>query len=268
MEIIFLGTGPAINIPRKGCKCLTCKDARKPKSKSKRLNSSILISHKRGSILIDCTPNFINQFSTKLLKEAKIQKLDAIFLTHAHKDASGGLKGLSKFVQKQKKQITLFIHKETFKKLKSKIQNLNSNIQIKLIKPYQTIKLSNFKIVSFPVYHGLKKYPTFGYLINNKIIYASDMKGCPKKSLKYFKKTQILILDASMWFGKKIKGHFNVEEAIKFAQKMRVKKIYLTHLGHTFPPHEKAQKQINQYLKKEKSSIKVKLAFDGMKFKI
>lgn len=330
MNITFLGTGPAINIPRKGCRCLTCKDARKSKSKSRRTNSSVLITHKETNILINCTPDFKKQITTKLptclkttTRQAKIRNdendtlyhseelqpveatknlmgakrptIDAVFLTHAHKDAVGGIKDLIKWLQKNKTQTTLYIHRETLKRLgvkisnfqfpitnknpKSKIKNQKPNIQIKIIKPYQIIKLPNFKIVSFPVYHGLKKYPTFGYLIKspsvsplNKgelrristIIYASDIAGAPKQSLKYFKKAKILILDASMWFGKKIKGHFSAGQAIKFAEKMRAKKLYLTHIGHTFPPHSEAQKQINQYLKKEKVLLKVILTYDGM----
>ncbi len=284
MQTTFLGTGPAINIPRRGCACPTCKDARKPSSKSRRTNSSILIQNKRAGILIDVTPNFDNQITTELRKIRNYENfgIDAVFLTHAHKDAAGGLRNLIKWLKENKTQTTLYTHQETLQRLKPKIRipksETNSkleNLKIKIIKPYKLINLKTYKLISFPVFHGLKRYPTFGYLINNKIIYASDMGGAPEKSFKYFKRAEILILDASMWFGKKIKGHFNVEQVIKFAQRNIAlksrrslgeggKKLYLTHIGHTFPPHQKAQKQINQYLINKKISLKVRLARDGM----
>jgi len=82
-RVTFLGTGTSQGIPMIGCKCPVCtsEDIR-----DNRLRSSVLVEHNGLSILIDAGPDFRQQ-----LLRADISDLDAILLTHEHKDHTGGL---------------------------------------------------------------------------------------------------------------------------------------------------------------------------------
>jgi len=82
-RLTFLGTGTSQGVPIIGCGCDVCKSS---DEKDKRLRSSALIEQNGLRILIDAGPDFRQQ----LLRE-NIGSVDAILLTHEHKDHTGGL---------------------------------------------------------------------------------------------------------------------------------------------------------------------------------
>lgn len=88
-RLSFLGTGTSQGVPVIGCECKVCKSEN---SKDKRLRSSVLIEYLGFKILIDAGPDFRQQ-----LLRVKIKNLDAILLTHEHKDHTGGLDDVRAF---------------------------------------------------------------------------------------------------------------------------------------------------------------------------
>lgn len=258
MTLTFLGTGPDQAIPRTECSCATCRDARRPQSKSRRSRSSLLIQTQAGNFLIDCSPDFLEQ-----IKETRIKKIDAVFLTHRHQDAAGGLGLLNEWT---KLPVIIFTENKNIQYLN--IQYLNK-INFQTIKPKQKIKKSELIIQPFRVHHGLTAVSTVGYLINNQIAYASDFGNLPATSQKLLKNKPIAIFDAALYFGRKMKGHLNIAQTIAWAQKLKIKKLYLTQIGHSYPPYAAAQRQINQYLKKkyQQSKLMLKLTYDGMEIR-
>ena len=82
-ELTFLGTGTSIGVPVIGCRCPACssKDPR-----DNRMRSSVLVHYRGLSILVDAGPDFRSQ-----MLRGGITHLDAILLTHNHKDHTGGL---------------------------------------------------------------------------------------------------------------------------------------------------------------------------------
>ena len=88
-RITFLGTGTSQGVPMIGCNCHVCQSS---DPKDKRLRTSALIEHHGFRLLIDCGPDFRQQ----MLRE-NITDLDAILLTHQHKDHTGGLDDIRAF---------------------------------------------------------------------------------------------------------------------------------------------------------------------------
>jgi phosphoribosyl 1,2-cyclic phosphate phosphodiesterase len=258
IKITFLGTGPAKPIPRPNCRCETCEDARLKKNKSRRTRSSVLIQIGDKNILIDGSPDFLEQ-----IKRERIKNIDALLITHGHSDAMGGLNQLNRWL---KKSIPIYLEKKTWKKLSHNLSNLKPIF----IRPNKKIKILGIDIRPIRVLHDLIwGYPTLAYKFNRKFIYASDLKKIPKELIKYFKNIPILILDAAMYFRTKIATHLNTKDAINIAKKLKAKNLYLTQIGHYYPPYNKAKKEIDQYWKINKgaSKMKIYLTYDGLTIK-
>ena len=82
-RLTFLGTGTSQGIPIIGCKCPVC---RSNDLKNKRFRSAAFVEYGGLSILVDAGPDFRMQMLAH-----DISHLDAILLTHDHRDHTGGL---------------------------------------------------------------------------------------------------------------------------------------------------------------------------------
>lgn len=272
ISITVLGSGPAIAIPRAGCRCKTCQEARKPKSRSRRRRSSILINFGNHNILIDCGPDILEQ-----MEMAGFRRVEAVLLTHAHADAAGGVDIFASILREEKeKPFLLYAEQNVLKRVlkisalvHARSKTVLQNIVPKPIKPGVPFSLFGIEIVPLRVSHAITPgFPTVGYLFEKKFAYISDCSKIPPKSFKALRGVKILILDAAMWFRTKIVVHQNTEQAIGIAQKLGVRKLYLTQIGHTYPPYKIAQKEIDKYCRKNKIRFPVILTYDGMRLKV
>lgn len=275
LAITFLGTGPAVAIPRFGHNDPTCHDAHQRGSKTSRLRSSLLVSYKNINILIDAGPDFLKQ-------AIKIKgSLDAVFLTHEHLDAVGGLHALRAWAATKKLSLPLYCLRETWKKIADDFTPLKPNF----VKVGRPIKIGNLMVIPFRVRHGIKhNVPTLGFSIQTApskklsidnflegrkfIIYASDVDGAPRTSRKFFRQAPLVIIDSAMWFGRKLNGHFNPEQAIKFLRPLKPQKVILTQIGHSWPPYKKAIKRLNDFCKKNKTPFPVSVAYDNLELRM
>ena len=82
-RLTFLGTGTSQGVPIIGCGCEVCRSA---DARDKRFRASVLVEYGGLNILVDAGPDFRMQMITH-----GISHLDAILLTHNHKDHTGGL---------------------------------------------------------------------------------------------------------------------------------------------------------------------------------
>ena len=82
-RLTFLGTGTSQGVPIIGCKCPVCRSG---DSRDKRFRASVFVEYGDLNILVDAGPDFRMQMLAHDLCH-----LDAILITHNHKDHTGGL---------------------------------------------------------------------------------------------------------------------------------------------------------------------------------
>ncbi len=82
-RLTFLGTGTSQGVPIIGCDCEVCRSA---DARDKRFRASVFVEYGGLNILVDAGPDFRMQMISH-----GISHLDAILLTHNHKDHTGGL---------------------------------------------------------------------------------------------------------------------------------------------------------------------------------
>ena len=83
MKLTFLGTGTSQGVPVIGCRCKVCTSADR---RDNRLRTSAMVETRGVRIVIDAGPDFRYQ-----MLRTGVRHLDAILLTHEHKDHIGGL---------------------------------------------------------------------------------------------------------------------------------------------------------------------------------
>ena len=99
-RLTFLGTGTSQGVPMIGCGCDVC---RSRDFRDKRLRASVLVEHEDMKILVDAGPDFRQQ-----MLRAEVSHLDAILLTHNHKDHTGGLDDIRAFNYLEKKASEIY----------------------------------------------------------------------------------------------------------------------------------------------------------------
>ena len=108
--LTFLGTGTSQGVPVIGCSCSVCKSKN---NKDNRLRSSVLLQLNKKNILIDSGPDFRLQ-----CLRARIDKLDAIFYTHEHRDHVAGVDELRTFYYMNKNSIPIYLTERVLNALK------------------------------------------------------------------------------------------------------------------------------------------------------
>ena len=89
MRLTFLGTGTSHGVPMIACTCATCTS---PDPRNHRRRSSLLVEWRETVIVIDTGPEFRLQAI-----DARLRRVDAILLTHAHSDHVMGLDDVRAF---------------------------------------------------------------------------------------------------------------------------------------------------------------------------
>lgn len=82
-KLKFLGTGTSQGVPMIGCDCPVCTSS---DPRDKHLRASALVNYCGLTILVDAGPDFRHQ-----MLRSNVRHIDAILLTHNHKDHTGGL---------------------------------------------------------------------------------------------------------------------------------------------------------------------------------
>lgn len=107
----FLGTGTSQGVPIIACQCPVCK-SKDPKDK--RFRASAFVEYEGMNILIDAGPDFRSQ-----MLSADIRHLDAILLTHNHKDHTGGLDDVRSFNYIDRKAAEIYCEERVLRSLRN-----------------------------------------------------------------------------------------------------------------------------------------------------
>lgn len=237
-KLTFLGTGTSQGIPMIGCGCEVCssKDPR-----DKRLRASVLVEYCGLKILVDAGPDFRQQ----MLREG-IASIDAILLTHNHKDHTGGLDDIRAFNYLEKRATQIYCEKYVEDSLRQEYSYAFAEIKypgapewdVHIIKeePFEIpSKDGSDKIKVIPIRGRHFKLPVLGYRFGN-IAYCTDMNHIAEEGFEKLQGLDHFIINC-VRRGRHI-SHFSLEQAIEVAEKVGAKHTWLTHLSHQLPRYE------------------------------
>ncbi len=228
MKITILGSGTSQGVPIITCDCEVC---RSNDPKDKRLRTSVLIETDETTICIDAGPDFRYQ-----MIRANVTKLDAILISHEHKDHIGGLDDVRPFIFKQQKPMTVYASKEAQKEIKleysyafAKQDERYPGVPVFDLREINShsIKINELTIEPIKLKHYI--LTSYAFRIGN-FAYVTDLSELSPKGYNKLKGVEYLIIEALRH--EPHYSHICLKEAIDIAQRVGAKKVWFTHISH------------------------------------
>lgn len=248
-KLIFLGTGTSVGVPMIACQCRVCKSNDK---RDKRYRTSAYVEYNRNKFIIDCGPDFRNQ-----MLENNINEIDAVLLTHPHRDHVAGIDDIRAFNFELHKRIDIIGNKFTINEVKEQFPYIFKKtsyrglpkINFTLIenKPFL---YNNTEIQVISMLHD--KMKVFGFRFGD-LTYITDANYISEAELLKIYGTKTLVINALRI--EKHPSHFSLSEALSVIEKINPEKTYLTHIGHSLGLYEEVQPILPK---------NVFLAYDGL----
>ncbi len=249
MKVRFLGTGTSQGIPVIACECRVCKSL---DFRDKRLRTSVQVEVDGLSIVIDTGPDFRQQ-----MLAAHITQLDAVLLTHEHKDHTAGLDDVRAYNFKDDRDMPVYAMERVANNIKRAFDYIFAEhkypgiprVVLHLIEnaPFY---INQTQIIPIEVMHY--KLPVFGFRIKD-FTYITDAKTIAEKEIQKIKGSKILVVNALR--KEEHISHFNLEQALDFIRQIKPQKAFLTHLSHNMGLHKEVSAELPD---------NVYIAYDGL----
>lgn len=306
-RLTFLGTGTSLGVPVIGCGCEVCSSA---DQRDKRFRSSALVEYGGLSILIDAGPDFRSQ----MLRQG-VRHLDAILLTHNHKDHTGGLDDVRALNYVDRHPTEIFCERKVLEDLVREYPYVFSfpkypgapewHISVIDEKPFIVHPNKEGKTLEWvhdlgyhfrlpdgsliPTGHraedmvekaelyagqplgesvevvpirGLHdKLPVLGFRFG-QIAYLTDMCSIPESEFDKLRGLEHVTLNTVGY--NKHHSHFSLDEALEIAGRIGARHTWLTHLSHSFPPHERFSEELATLCARRGIRSEVRPAYDGL----
>jgi phosphoribosyl 1,2-cyclic phosphate phosphodiesterase len=232
VKVTFLGTGTSQGVPFIGCDCPVCTSTDK---KNNRLRTSLWVETPQASIVIDSGPDFRYQ-----MLRGNVRRLDAIILTHGHKDHIAGLDDVRAYNYHDKRPMEVYATTETQASLRREFSYIFDNPTYPGI---PQVNMHTFGNSPFSI-NGLEIIPVrvlhyqmevFGFRIGD-LTYITDAKTIEPEELAKACGSKVLVLNALRH--EPHISHYTLAEAIEVAGTAQVDETYFTHISHQLGLHE------------------------------
>lgn len=268
LELVFLGTSAALQLPSFHCTCDVCEAARKnPKHRRTRASAALL---GKETVLIDAGPDM----ETQLEREA-IRKLDRIFLTHWHFDHVWGLAALGEPASIDHwPPIDIYLPSQIVTLFNQQLGHMAAEVELHPVKPGDVIELPD---ATWEVVKTKHTDHSVGYIVESsqRVAYFVDAASPPKATLDRLNDLDLLILDATvdelvLCEGEQKWNEFSLPEAVEFWRQVGAERCILTHLGcHRWVEGSLlAGLSYEERLDYEKRVNGLTFAYDGMRISI
>jgi phosphoribosyl 1,2-cyclic phosphodiesterase len=238
MIVRFLGTGPAGGRPGRG--------------RSRRTESSLAVVSDVGTILIDVTRDFVTQARA-------LDRVDLVLITHAHRDASGGVARLDRWLGAP---ASLRASRDTIGALRARHRRFE-HLELRGVRSGAPFTWRGWRITPLVVPHA-RDCTTFAWRLKRgrcSIVYASDVARLTRGLASLAARCDLLVLDGAMW-RRRIFTHLEIQAAIPIVARWSARRVLLTQLGRSTPPHEHLDRWLRGF------DARFGAAYDGLELRL
>ena len=236
MKLTLLGTGTSQGVPVIGCQCQVCQSQ---DWHDKRLRTSAMVEINGVRIIIDAGPDFRQQ-----MLRTGVRTIDAILLTHQHKDHVGGLDDVRAFnfvdfpiirpVDIYANAITVACVKKDFDYAFIENKYIGApEMRLHEIEPEKNFLVKGIEVTPIQGKHS-DRFSVLGYRIG-RLAYLTDFKQIEPAEVAKLSGVDTLVVNALRF--QPHHSHFNVEEALALIGQVKPRQSFLTHLSHDIGLH-------------------------------
>ena len=258
MKLTFLGTGTSQGVPVIGCRCEVCQSA---DERDQRLRTSAMVECEDWSIIIDAGPAFRQQ-----MLRTGVRSIDAILLTHEHKDHTGGLDDVRAFNFVDFpiiRVVDIFANTQTAAAIKKDYDYAFADnkyigapeMRLHTIDTAAPFEVKGHEIIPINGRHSERFFVT-GYRIG-PLAYMTDFKELLDGEEEKLQGIDTLVVNALRF--REHHSHFNVEEALALINRIKPRVAYLTHMSHEIGLHAETAEKLQEG---------VFLGYDGLSIEI
>ncbi len=258
MKLTFLGTGTSQGVPVIGCRCAVCR-SHDPRDSRLRTAAMVEVGGKR--FVIDAGPDFRQQ-----MLRAEVRHIDAILLTHEHKDHTGGIDDVRAFNFVDYPTIHtmhIYANAPTSRTLLKDFdyafaENKYRGVPVIALHTFDEqmpLNIEGITITPIVGQHS-SRFRSVGYRIG-RLAYLTDFSGIDEAERRKLEGVDTLVVNALRF--RPHDSHFSVAEAVDLIKRVKPRKAFLTHLSHEIGLHAASAEKLPQG---------VELAHDGLTIEI
>lgn len=268
VELVFLGTSAAMQVPSFHCSCKTCEAARKD-SKHRRTRASIALIGQE-TVLVDAGPDLEFQ-----LEREGIKRVDRIFITHWHYDHVWGLGGLREpsLLAKKWSKVDIYLPRQTMYHFDEELAWMKDRVTLHPTEPRDHFELPD---ADWEVVKTTHTDHSVGFIVESsqRFAYLVDGVTPPPETMQRLGNLDFVVLEATVDELVPKKGqqwlNFSLEQAIDCWRRIDAQKCVLTHLScHSYKNGRLlAGLSYDERQKYEEKTLGLKFAYDGMRIKV
>ena len=253
-KVTFLGTGTSQGVPMIGCHCEVCTSE---DPRDSRLRTSLMIEADGVRVVIDAGPDFRGQ-----MLHHKVEDIDAILLTHEHRDHTGGLDEVRSINYFKRHDMPIYCTARTAEAMRRDYAYAfgeNRYPGAPMLTLIEIDSMEDFSVGGLqftPVYGSHSFLPVVGYRFGDAA-YLTDFKSIEDDEVEKLKGVRTLILNALRHTPHP--SHFSLSEAITIAERVAPERVYFTHFCHEIGLYSKIEPTLPEGMH---------MAYDGLTIEI
>lgn len=246
----FLGTGTSQGVPVIGCACSVC---RSNDPHDQRLRTSALLHVGGKQLLIDAGPDLRQQ-----LLRARVDRLDAVLLTHEHMDHISGIDDLRALNFRMKRPMDLLSGPATLDAIRRVYSYAFAKERYPGVPELNLVPIEERSFsaggIQLDVVHVMhQRMPVLGFRIGG-LAYITDAKTIDAEEVERLRGIDTLVLNALRI--EEHVSHLNLKEALAMVERIAPKRAFFTHISHLLGRHDDVSRGLPG---------NVALAYDGLR---
>ena len=243
-----------MGVPVIACPCAVCHSS-DPHDRHLRTSALVQTDGQRN-ILIDIGPDFREQ-----MLRHRVERLDSILITHAHRDHVGGIDDIRPLNYMQHEKMHVYANPQAAQALQHDYHYIfephqfvglpEVDLQVVDADPFMA---AGEQIVPIRAMH--KDLPVLGYRIG-PLAYITDANYIAPSELEKLTGVRTLVINALR--KEKHFSHYSLPEALEIIARIQPRQAYLTHVSHELGFYAEVSKELPEH---------VHLAYDGLQVEV